>query len=247
MKSVVLILLPFILLVATKADSTSTHADHEQFTRVLASHVHDGRVDYSGIKKDNRFAPYLASLSNTKASQLTGSERLAFWINVYNAFTIKLICDNFPLRSIQDLAKGKVWDTPFIAIEGTTYSLNEIENDVIRPLGDSRIHYALVCAARSCPPLRSEAYSALLLDAQLEEQGRIFLSTSTNNTFDVVGRKAHLSHVFEWYLADFGRTHEQLLRIIAKHAPEDVRGDLQQHANKWKIDYLEYDWSLNGK
>ena len=247
MKSIVFVLLPFILIVATSADSTSTPADHEQLTRVLVSHVHNGRVDYSGIKKDGRFTPYLTSLSNTRASQLTGTERLAFWINAYNAFTIKLICDNCPLRSIRDLAQGKVWDKPWIAIEGVTYSLNEIENDMIRPLGDSRIHYALVCAARSCPPLRSEAYSATSLDAQLNEQGKLFLSTQTNNTFDLATRKAQLSHVFEWYLADFGRTHEQLLGVIAKHAPDDIRGDLQQHANKWKIDYLEYDWSLNGK
>lgn len=247
MKSISLLLFPFFLLTLVYSPTAQCKVDHSPFNGILASHVRAGRVDYAGLRKDGRFAPYLASLKATKVSVLAGNELLAFWINVYNAYTLKMVCDNFPLKSIRDLAQGKVWDTPFITVEGTTYSLNEIENDVIRPLGDNRIHYALVCAARSCPPLRAEAYEAEMLDKQLDEQGRLFLSTIALNAFDVATRKAKLSHVFEWYLADFGRNKEQLLRSISKHAPDSVRSDLNDHAKQWTIEYLDYDWALNGK
>ncbi len=221
--------------------------NHDAFTDVLRSHVRSGRVDYASIKKDARFAPYLASLSATKASELRGAELKAFWINVYNAYTIKLVCDNFPLRSIRDLAKGAVWDRAFITIDGTVYSLNDIENDILRPLGDNRIHYALVCAARSCAPLRSEAYTAENLNEQLTEQARLFVNDTTKNTFNVSEKKAALSRVFEWYLQDFGTTYADLLTSLARYLPEDTRSTLQANARAWSVEWKEYDWSLNGK
>lgn len=237
----------FAFLVASSASSLVAQPDHTTFTRILSSHVRSGHVDYASIKKDSRFEPYLASLSNTKASSLSGNDILAFWINVYNAYTIKLICDNYPLKSIRDLAQGKVWDRPLVTIDGTMYSLNEIENDVIRPMGDRRIHFALVCAARSCPPLRSEAYLASRLDEQLNEQATNFLADTTLNAFDLSIKRARLSHVFEWYLADFGKTHAQLLRVLSVYAPSDARIALENTSNAWTVEWKDYDWSLNGK
>lgn len=221
--------------------------DHAGFTAILSAHVKDGRVDYASIKKDGRFAPYLALLASTKVATLSTAEQKAFWINAYNAFTIKVVCDNFPLRSIRDLAQGKIWDRPLVKIDGQTYSLNEIENDILRPMGDHRIHFALVCAARSCPPLRTEAYDASRLDEQLTEQGKLFLRSSNLNVFDPAKRTARLSHVFEWYLADFGKTHADLLRTIARYTAEDVRSALTAEASRWTVEWLDYDWSLNGK
>lgn len=240
----------FTVILSFTVSHTATaqvEVDHSAFSSVLQSHVKDGRVDYAGIKKDGRFAPYLASLSSTKASALKGTERLAFWINVYNAFTIKLICDNFPLKSIRDLSNGKVWDRPLVTIEQTTYTLNEIENDVIRPLGDNRIHFALVCAARSCPPLRSEAYRADILDAQLQEQAERFLADETKNYLDTYQHKATLSHVFEWYLGDFGRTHAQLLQALQPFLTEPIRMSIKRELPLWTVQWMDYDWSLNGK
>ncbi len=236
----------FALLLVTSL-ALSAQPDHSAFTAVLASHVRDGKVDYASIKRDGRFAPYLALLASTKVSTLSSAEQKAFWINAYNAFTIKVVCDNFPLRSIRDLAQGKIWDRPLVKIDGQTYSLNEIENDILRPMGDHRIHFALVCAARSCPPLRSEAYVAARLDEQLTEQGKRFLRSADLNVFDATTRTARLSHVFEWYLADFGRTHADLLRTIAPYASEDVRSALTAEASRWTVQWLDYDWSLNGK
>jgi hypothetical protein len=236
----------FALLLVTSL-ALGAQPDHAAFTAVLASHVRDGKVDYASIKRDGRFAPYLALLASTKVSTLSSAEKKAFWINAYNAFTIKVVCDNFPLRSIRDLAQGKIWDRPLVKIDGQTYSLNEIENDILRPMGDHRIHFALVCAARSCPPLRTEAYDPARLDEQLTEQGRLFLRSSPLNVFDTSTRTARMSHVFEWYLADFGRTHADLLRTIAPYTSEDVRSALTAEASRWTVQWLDYDWSLNGK
>lgn len=247
MKSVRLKLLLACFVSTMVVVSSAAQVDHTAFSAVLGSHVRNGMVDYAGIKRDKRFAPYLASLSATAASTLTGHERLAFWINVYNAFTIKLICDNFPLKSIRDLSNGKVWDRPLVTIDHINYSLNEIENDVIRPLGDHRIHFALVCAARSCPPLRSEAYRADILDAQLRDQAERFLADQSRNTFDTYTHVAKLSHVFEWYLGDFGRTHAQLLQALQPFLAEPIKSSIKRELPLWTVQWMDYDWSLNGK
>ncbi|MBK8705831.1 MAG: DUF547 domain-containing protein [Saprospiraceae bacterium] len=106
---------------------------------------------------------------------------MAFWINVYNVFTIKLIADNYPLKSIMNLDGGKTWDVERIKIGGELYSLNQIENEIIRPqFKDPRIHFALNCAAKSCPPLYDKAYLPSQLDQQLDERTRSFVN-STNN------------------------------------------------------------------
>lgn len=247
MKSALFSILFTLVTFSVTVFTASAQLDHSAYSAVLGSHVRDGRVDYAGIKKDGRFAPYLASLSSTKASGLKGADRLAFWINVYNAFTIKLISDNFPLKSIRDLSNGKVWDRPLVTIEQTTYSLNEIENDLIRPLGDNRIHFALVCAARSCPPLLSEAYTAANVDSLLDLQAQRFLNDPALNRFDNAAGKAYLSHVFEWYLADFGKTHADLLRTISRYLQQPIRARLEKEPKAWTIVWNDYDWSLNGK
>jgi len=234
-------------LIANSAFSLAAQPDHAAFSAVLTSHVRNGRVDYASIKKDGRFAPYLKTLAKTDVSLLKGKEILAFWINVYNAYTIKIVCDNFPLKSITDLAQGKVWDRPMVTIDGITYSLNELENDVVRPLGDNRIHFALVCAARSCPPLRSEAYRADILDAQLQEQARTFLTDQSRNDFDTGTHKATISHIFEWYLPDFGKTHVKLLQSISSYLPEAARASILKTPALWTVAWMDYDWSLNGK
>lgn len=243
MKSV-LISIVFLVSVALLS---AQGVDHTVFTDLLGTHVKTGRVDYASLKRDPRFAGYLADLSAVDPAKLEKADKKAFWINVYNAFTLQMVCNNFPIRSIKELAAGKVWDVRFIDVNGKKYTLNEIENNILRPLKDHRIHYALVCAARSCPPLRNEAYEGARLNDQLNEQGKLFLATSSLNNFDQSKRIAHLSHVFEWYLEDFGGTLQSLLSTLAPHAPDAVAKDLQQYSSKWTVAWNEYDWALNGK
>ena len=172
---------------------------------------------------------------------------MAFWVNVYNIFTLKLITDNWPVKSIMDLDGGKVWDRKWITIEGSTYSLNQIENDIIRPMGDARIHFALVCAAKSCPPLRSEAYTADRLNEQLDDQGQTFIGNKKLNRFSSSDQRAKVSKIFEWYGADFGSTSADLIRFLAPYAPASARSSMKAAPSGWKVSYLNYDWSINGR
>ena len=227
--------------------SAPSLAKHDLFTRVLKDHVKNGRVDYPAIKKDGRFAKYLKQVSKVDASRLNGDGAKAYWINVYNAFTIKVINDHWPVKSIRDIENGKVWDKEQIVLNGQKYTLNQIEHQILRPLGDARVHFALVCAARSCPPLRNEAYEAPTLNAQLDDQGRTFLRNTELNKFNTGARTASLSKIFEWFKADFAKSDPALLKALTPFLPTKAAKDVKGHAKAWKITYLKYDWALNKK
>ena len=216
---------------------------------LLREHVKNGSVNYTALKKDARLTSVVKELSSTplRRMKMTPEAQMAFWINVYNVFTLKLICDNWPVKSIMDLDKGKVWDRKWVKIDGTTYSLNQIENDIVRPMGDARIHFALVCAAKSCPPLRSEAYTAEHLSKQLDDQGRQFLGNKKLNRFSSSDQRAKVSKIFEWYGADFGTTSADLIRFLAPYAPSHARSSMKAAPAGWKVSYLTYDWAINGR
>ncbi len=216
--------------------------DHELFTLVLQQYVKNGDVNYAAIKNDNRFRTYLDQLSNTDPHSLKAdAERLAFWINAYNAFTIKLINDHSPVRNIREIKQGDVgpWDIVWIEIGGMKYSLNQIEHEIIRKEFDEpRIHMALVCAARSCPPLRSEAYAGRKLARQLDENAAAFLTDSTKNRYDAATGTLYLSELFRWYGKDFDARYGSAEKFVLKVMR---LGDAKPKA----VRYLPYDWSLN--
>ena len=208
--------------------------DHSDFDALLSDYVDaGGRVDYAGLRGDgSHLDAYLAQLAAADPDELSGEERLAFYINAYNAATLDLIVDNYPLASITELDGGKPWDVERVELGGETYSLNQIENDLIRGRFDEpRIHFAVNCAAASCPPLRAGAYTAERLDEQLDEQTRDFLTDPDYIT--VSGGEARVSKIFDWYGADF----ESVSAFIARYR-EDVNQDTE-------IAFAEYDWSLN--
>jgi hypothetical protein len=124
--------------------------------------------------------------------------------------------------------------------------LNNIEHKIIRPVfKDFRIHFAVVCAAKSCPALRSEAYEGPKLDQQLDDQAMLFLSDNSKNRFDVATQKASISKIFDWYQKDFGKAKSELLLAISKYLPDQIRKSIQSAPDNWEIDYTNYDWSLN--
>ena len=218
------------------------------FDALLKERVVAGQVDYRGLKSDPRLPAYLATLVSAKPGTLPSAEaRLAFWINAYNAYTLQLIVAHYPLKSIRDVPHPDVkspWDLPVANIGGHSYTLNQIEHDILRAqLKEPRIHYALVCAAKSCPPLRAEAYESERIQAQLDDQARLFLATQ--NHFDPIASKAELSSILKWYGSDFGATPAEVLTALAPYTPEPVRAALIKAPAKWAIRYLDYDWSLN--
>lgn len=231
--------------------------DHTLFSALLHDHVVAGRVDYAALKTDSRLADYLAQYAVVDPAALPDeAARLAYWINAYNAFTLKLVADAYPVKSIHELGIGgriigflikrTPWDIRFANIAGRKMTLNEIEHEVIRKQFDEpRIHFAIVCAAVSCPPLRSEAYFPERLDAQLEEQTRLFLRDGVNNRFDLANRKARLSPIFSWFKEDFGGTDLAVIEFTASFAPPEVSADLEGRPADWTLAFSDYDWSLN--
>lgn len=230
------------LLAQAAIGSSKGEISHALWTAVLRDHVRNGAADYAAIRTDGRFDKYLGALQRTDPSLIrTKEDRLAFWINAYNAFTIKLIIDHYPVKSIRDILRdGKgPWDIVWIEIAGANYSLNQIEHEIIRRQFDEpRIHMALVCAARSCPPLRSEAYVGKRLSEQLEDNARRFLNDRGMNRYDKETNTLYLSELFSWYGDDFatkfGSPADFALKTLGVSSP-----------SRPAVKYLSYDWSLN--
>lgn len=206
---------------------------------LLQKHVDSkGNVDYKGFCEDATFNTVLSSFSmmDPKSESWSDGKRYAFWINVYNAFTIKLICDNYPIKSITDIKDP--WKKKWIEINGSTFSLDQIENEILRPqFKDARVHFAINCASISCPRLNNRAFFAENLDRMLTQLARDFINDETRNKLGK--EKAEISQIFEWFADDFagrGGVTGYLNRYSA----------LQIDPNA-EISYLEYNWNLNGK
>lgn len=216
---------------------------HELWDSLVREHVTEsGLVDYEGFIADsNRLNQYLDLLSrhHPNDEHWSRDERLAYWINAYNAFTVKLIVDHYPVKSIKDIKNGipfvnTVWDIKFIKIEGREYDLNNIEHGIIRPKFDEpRIHMAVNCAAISCPKLQNEAYTAEKLDAQLDQASREFLSNEDKNV--ITPDQLKLSKIFSWYRGDF----DSVIEFVDQHTETDINENPE-------VEYLDYNWALNG-
>lgn len=228
---------------------------HQMFTKLLNKYVSNGLVDYKNLKNDNQLDNYLEQLSSTDPGQFTPEQKLAFWINVYNAFTLKVVSVNYPINSITELHTGgkligyligkTVWDKEFIIINEKKYSLNDIEHKILRKMNEPRIHFAIVCASISCPALSNEAFESDKLEIQLEKGVRKFLNDSLRNHFDLKNRKAYISKIFSWFKEDFGGKDENILKFISNYLPYDIQEDLKNNFANWSIVYKSYDWDLN--
>ena len=212
--------------------------DHSPWDKLLQKNVSSqGNVNYEGLKKDQAaFNTYLASLSKTKPDATwSRNETMAYWINAYNAFTIKLMLNNYPLKSIMEINGGKAWDLKFIDIKGEKYSLNNIEHDILRKkYPDPRIHFAVNCASISCPKLFNSAFFAEGLNEKLEKAAKEFINNSSKNS--ITADKAQVSKLFDWYKDDFTKN-----------------GSIADYLNKYsntklttnKVSYKEYNWNIN--
>lgn len=230
--------------------TVAQHAvDHGLWDQLLKRHVKQGRVGYEGVRADESVLErYLAMLKTTDAAKLPSQDtQLAFWINTYNACVVKGVLDHYPLRSVKDV--NGFFDRIRYRVAGQDLSLDEIEHQG-RGLGDSRIHFALVCASVSCPPLRPEAYVPERLDAQLDEQARLFLRDPTKGA-RLENQTLWLSQIFTWFKGDFVRSKlpaflipdEKLLPAIEPYLDPQLVTAIR---SKWRvIKFLEYDWSLN--
>jgi len=225
--------------------------DAAPYQQVLDRFLGPSGFDYAGLRAA---APgldgYLASLREAPAAPASRAERMALWINAYNALTLDLVADAWPLASIRDLDGGKVWDTRRYRVGGQELTLNQLEG-LLMAEGDPRIHGAVNCASRGCPPLAPTVYTAATLEPQLAEAGRRLAATAR-----IDGDVLYVSRVFDWYGGDFlaswgtGRAdlprlvgkEEAVANFVAAHAPGLAPGVRDTVA---RVDWLPYDWAVN--
>lgn len=217
--------------------------DHILWDRMLKKYVSsEGKVDYVGFQSSVlELSEYLGHLSqNPPAAGWSKEDKLSYWINAYNAFTVQLILNHYPLKSIKDISNGlpmlnSPWDISFFKIGGVDFDLNTIEHEVLRKQFDEpRIHFAINCASISCPKLRNEAYLPSKLESQLDDQAQYFIHNRQKNQIDKSELK--LSKIFNWFQSDFTKQ-GSLHSYLRNYAP--AINDAQ------KIDYLDYNWTLN--
>ncbi|SDY60754.1 DUF547 domain-containing protein [Hymenobacter psychrophilus] len=238
---------PARLPAATAVVAAAPAVDHSRYDRLLKKHVTDkGLVNYKGFKADEQeFNQYLALLSkNPPAANWSKNEQMVYWINAYNAYTIKTVLNHYPLKSIKEIGSSiqipfvnTPWADKFFSIGGQKMSLDNIEHGTLRKkYNEPRIHFALVCAALSCPPLRIEAYTAARLDAQLDDQGRAFLNNPAKN--NISSGKAQLSKYFDWYKGDWTSNGQSVAKWVNRYSKTTI-------TEQTPVSFLDYNWQLN--
>tara|TARA_R110001583_G_scaffold48227_4_gene150826 strand:- start:3723 stop:4469 length:747 start_codon:yes stop_codon:yes gene_type:complete len=204
------------------------------------SGIRTNLVNYDAISKDPAFSSLFERLAAFDPSTLKGKEKMAFYINTYNLFAIKLITDHKPKHSIRDIGTwfSPVWQKPAAMLNANTISLDTIEHKILRKMKEPRIHFAIVCASLSCPDLRIEAYSAKNLDQQLDEQTRRFLA-NPGKGINIDGEVIYISKIFDWFTKDFAADKKAtgILKFIAQYNMEAGRFS--------DYETLDYNWKLN--
>ncbi len=262
-----------LLVLGLPAAAGAGEVDHSGYDALLKKHTHDGLVDYAAIKKDmSDLEAYLQALSDSSAlhyDEWTRDARMAFWINAYNAATIYAVAAEYPVErggSARDDGQGPdrvkrvevLRDSMYIELAGRPVTLNEIEQKILREeFGDPRIHFALVPASLGGPRLSADAYSAEEIDAQLERDAVRFVNDPGKVRVNVTRGRLHVSEMFDWYAADFAlgdgeipgwlRAYRKKTRGFVKFIAERVDANTRAAIMKrsLKVDYTDYDWSLN--
>lgn len=247
MKFLIFVLLMSLNLIVGNAFAEFDHS-HNKWDKILRQYTTKNRnqvyFKYNLLKKNegelNSYLGELESLSKENFSTFDQKQKLAFWINAYNAYTIKIILKNYPVKSIRDISSGWFssgpWKKDFIKLFGKKMSLDNIEHDTIRKeFQEPRIHFAVNCASIGCPSLLQEAFEASALNGQLDKAALNFLQNKSKNF--VKGNTLYLSNIFKWYGGDFNKRYGKYENYIIK--------TLNLPQTKYKVKFNKYDWSLN--
>jgi len=227
--------------------------DLERYDGLLAAHTRSvsdvvgTRVDYRALSKSPDWKALSKQVREARPSKLDEKDRLAYWINAYNILTIDLILEHYPVASIRDIGSFlfPVWNQDVATIEGRTVSLGEIEHEILRKMGEPRIHAAIVCASTSCPPLARTAFRASHLDADLDAAMRRWLASPDKGVaIDRAANRVRVSEIFDWFEEDF-EAGGGVLATVARYVPEQDAAWLLGPGRRAAIGYLDYDWTLN--
>ena len=230
-----------------QAKAAAPTVDNILYAGLLERHDHQGIVDYRGLKQEEPLLDrYLDILAAVRSDLLSSDERFAFYVNAYNAWTLKLILNHYPgITSIKDA--GSFWQSPWkkklARINGGMLTLDEIEHDILRTqFKDPRVHFAVNCASKSCPPLYSVPFNGHDLDRQLDHVTRSFINDPAR--YRLEGDVLYVSRIFKWFGEDFN---DDIIGFFQTYAEGDLKTALQARAQDLKVEFLDYDWSLNGK
>ena len=231
--------------------------DHSAWNALLGKYVDEaGTVDYAAWKASAAdqaaLDTYLAHLSSAEfARDSDRAAQLAYWINAYNAVTIKGILREYPTTSIRNhtakVLGYNIWKDLKLAVAGSSYSLEQIEHEILRKMGEPRIHFAIVCASIGCPRLLNEAYEAKKLDAQLTANTKAFFADRSKFQYDPSSGKFSVSPILKWFAEDFGRDQAAQLRTIAPYLADASARDAAARGSSTRVAYLDYDWGLNDR
>jgi hypothetical protein len=236
-----------VLLVLLAFNSFAFDQSHEAFDKALKAYTFKKgsqvSVDYKSLAENkgelDSYLKQLEAVKKAEFSKFTTDEKLAFWINAYNAYTLKLIIKNYPVKSIKDIGGlfSGPWDQKFIYLMGKNMTLNEIEHGTIRKqFKEPRIHFAVNCASIGCPSLLQEVFVGSKLDAQLETATKNFLANKDKNFYDKSKNTLFMSKIFKWYGGDFKDKFGNKEQFISKYIEFPKNAD---------TDYLDYNWNLN--
>jgi hypothetical protein len=237
--------LPGLLLASVLLNPNSAHAELDlgNWDVLLGSAVNDGFVDYGQWANNPRFDELVEQIAQTDTDTMNTDQKLVFYINAYNILAARGILDGGSPESV--LGRYFYFKRSKYRVAGREISLHQLEHEWIRPLKEPRIHFAIVCASQSCPILQSEAYRLETLDQQLESAAMDFINDSERNRFDTAEGLAELSSIFKWFSDDFVEVAGSLQAYLAPLVKdEDVTENLEKGA--FEIEYLDYDWRLNG-
>jgi hypothetical protein len=227
------------IIINSKADSIkiiSERFDHSIFNNLLNKYVtDDGNINYSGfINHKKIFKSYLTALSeNPPQNNWTKEDKLAYWMNTYNAFTIKLIIDNYPTKSIKNIKDA--WSSRFFKIGGKWYNLQDVEHKILRKMNDPRIHFGINCASFSCPPLLNRVFTAATVSNDLDFLAHRFINDPERNT--ISENNIQVSKIFQWYAKDF-KIKGTLIEYLNKYSDVTIK-------KSTKKSYKKYNWNLN--
>lgn len=225
--------------------------DHGAWTKILQEYIEDDNglhlFRYGDVTAEDRhlIERYIDGLVQVTVTELGKDEQFAYWVNLYNAVTIKVIIDHYPLESIRDISFGFLslgpWKEKLVEVEGFELSLDDIEHKILRPIfADNRVHYAVNCASMGCPNLQDTAFSAESLEEMLDEAARQYVNHPRG--VEVVGGEVIASKIYSWYSEDFGEEEEEIIEHLVQYADSALAAQLMEFD---EIEDYRYDWALN--
>jgi len=212
--------------------------DYSKWDTFLKKYVTAGKVKYADIKKDTKTLEDILKLFSQNIPNKTWNknQKLAYWMNAYNAYTIQLVVNNYPTKSITKIEKGKPWDKKFIPNGKSKISLNYIEHEILRKMNEPRIHFGIICASISCPNIPNKAFTPENVNKLMDNLAKRFINDPSKNK--ITAKKIQISEIFNWFGSDFKTKNTTLIDFLNKYSSTQIIA-------KAKVTFLPYNWGLN--